>query len=81
MMATIYKWKRMALPDETSLCVQRLVRADVAGRLKGLAFVALLDDKDFVAHTCGLASEDLEGTRILLREFDTKLAKRQMNKR
>lgn len=78
-MATIYKWRRMVLPTETHLCIQKLNDAAHRGVLTGLAFVALLDGNGYVAETCGEASNNLEDTIKLLQAFEAKLTKRHMS--
>lgn len=77
-MATIYKWRRMSLPGETGECIKKLDAAHAKGRVKGIAFVAILDGNGYVAETCGEASTDLDGTIKLLRVFEAKLVKRQL---
>lgn len=63
------------LPRATIRCCQKLLAEAEAGRLTGIAFVALLPH-GFIADACGEAHNDPEAARQMVAVLDAKLAKR-----
>lgn len=67
------------VPRHASKCLAQLVRQEQAGRLKGIAFVAIMED-GFVADACGIAHDDPERTLQMIAVLESKLAKRAKNR-
>jgi hypothetical protein len=63
------------IPRATIRCCRQLLRAAEAGRLTGLAFVAMVPE-GFVADACGEAHNDPATARQMVAVLDAKLAKR-----
>ena len=63
------------LSKETKRCVRKLNQQSEAGHVKGVAFIAYVQNHGFIANAAGAALEDIEETRRMLRVLDRKLAK------
>jgi hypothetical protein len=77
-MSNVYHLRRLRLPSETSPLLAKLQAASARGACTGVAVIAFLDGHGYIAETTGEANEDLAQTRLLLKAFDAKLAKRQL---
>lgn len=69
---------RVLYPDrvsgDTVRCVATLLREARRGNLTGLAFVAFVEQKGFIANACGDAMREPTETLFYLRDLDAKLA-------
>ena len=63
------------LSKDTKKCVRKLNQQSEAGHVKGVAFIAYVQDHGFIANAAGAALEDIDETRRMLRVLDRKLAK------
>lgn len=72
------KPSRVHLPSPVHECLAKL--HDRKHLVRGLAFVCILDGS-YIADTCGVASEEPDQTRLLLKALDAKIAKRQLKDR
>jgi len=79
--SNVYKLRRQAFPSDPSDCLEKMLASSRAGKLTGLAFVALLSNNGFIADTCGEASVKPDETRQMLKTLDAKIAKRILNAR
>lgn len=64
------------LSNEVTECCKQLLREARAGRLTGLAFVGVVEDRGYIANTAGEAHRSPTWTRGALLALDDKLAQR-----
>lgn len=55
---------------DTVECLERLLSEARAGKVIGLAFVALMPKRNFIVHTTGVVHQEPVYTRGVLRELD-----------
>jgi hypothetical protein len=55
---------------DTVECLERLLSEARAGKVVGLAFVALMPQRNFIVHTTGSVHQEPVYTRGVLRELD-----------
>lgn len=61
--------------EDTVACLERLLEEAHAGKLRGIAFAALLKGRHYVTHACGDVWRERVLTRGVLRELDDSLSR------
>lgn len=72
-MSNVYTLRPDTLSTETVKCTAQLAAFARLGRVRGIAFVAYIEDYGFIANAAGAAIEDPTNTRGMLRALDDKL--------
>lgn len=76
-MSNVYRLRPDNLPnDSTVKCMARLHELAKQGKVRGVGFVAYVDDNDFIANSCGEAFADPNNTTGMLFALARKLALR-----
>lgn len=74
-MSNVYHLVRRGPPASLVKCLERLTAQAQAGKLTGIAFIALLEDRAFIADACGECRDRPEETRALVPSLDSKLGR------
>lgn len=74
-MSNVYTLRPDTLSTETVKCTAQLAAFSRRGRVKGIAFIAYVEDYGFIANATGEAIENPTLTRGMLRALDDKLAR------
>lgn len=74
-MSNVYHLRPDNLPnDDTVKCLSQMLSLAKKGKIRGVGFVAYIENQEFIANSCGLAYEDPNNSIGMLYSLARKLA-------